>query len=405
MPTIADDSARAKRSEVAEARWRRAAAAAEKEEFKPGHVRNCANNPKAEGRWTLAYWPKASPTAQTRVAYTCGSYRCPSVECQRAAAHRDFAKLRDAVESVRGDGSGWCFLVLTIDQKETLRRRASSDAGWKNEQEAFKALSKMSRSFLARLRRWHKAEGWGSFGNRWVATVEVQRNGWPHLNLVIHSPGLAAWLDAQGPVVAGDEKKSWPLRGQLLDHATASDWGSVGYAERAKSRDGLMGYITKLAGNFDRQVGEIAKLTQAPTNARMKLRRLRAGKGFIQVKQRSGNYTGIMLRERREWGKVVVAPLMQPDQVKCPAEEQPNYLEGVRTAIRERQREVNAGDHPPRVEPVAEIWRASSLWTVPKLTDYLGQIDPPARDPGRSWPIKTAAARGGLVLLKDPWPI
>lgn len=312
----------------ADARWRRQAKAASREAWFPGHVRACANNPQREGRWTLAVWPKIRPEDHTRIAYTCSSYRCPSPECQRAAAHRDFAKLHAAVSSVRGERD-WCLLVLTIDQHETLAKRASG-GGWKDEQEAFKALSRMSRNFLARLRRWHERNGWSEFGNRWVATVEVQRNGWPHLNLMIHSPGLAQWLEDSG---------TSQLSGELRDHAVASDWGSVGYAERARSRDGLAGYITKLAGDHGRKVGEIAKLTQAPTNARMKLRRIRAGKGFIATKEKNEEWTGIMLRRTRLLGSHLthVEPLMKPDQVRCPDSEQPNYLLGASAAIRAEQ--------------------------------------------------------------------
>lgn len=306
-------------------RWVEQAAKARKDSFFPSHVRHCANNPDRQGRWTLAYWRKSSPLHHTRVAYTCGSYRCPSPECQRAAAHRDFAKIKEAVDSVQNK-QGWSLLVLTIDQRETLRKRANGN-GWRNEQEAFRELSRMSRNFLARLRRWHKSMGWESFGNRWVATVEVQRNGWPHLNLMIHSPGLARWLREQ-------ENPRHELVGELLEHATACDWGTVGYARPAENVDALSGYVVKLAGDFGRKVGEIAKLTQAPTNARMKLRRLRAGKGFIRQLPKNPEYTGIMLRRQNRYGTPGVEPLMEPSQVKCAPEEQEAYLLGVRTAIK-----------------------------------------------------------------------
>lgn len=316
------------RTTATDARWKRQARAAAREPWFPGHVRACANNPQREDRWTLAVWPKMRPEEHTRIAYTCASYRCPSPECQQAAAHRDFAKLHEAVSGVKGERD-WCLLVLTIDQNETLSKRASG-GGWKDEQEAFKALSRMSRNFLARLKRWHERNGWQQFKNRWVATVEVQRNGWPHLNIMIHSPGLAAWLEERG---------TSQLSGELRDHAVASDWGSVGYAERARSRDGLAGYITKLAGDHGRRVGEIAKLTQAPTNARMKLRRIRAGKGFIRAKEKDPKWTGIMLRRKRLLGShlTYVEPLMKPDQVRCSEEEQPNYLAGASAAIRAEQ--------------------------------------------------------------------
>lgn len=363
-------------------RWRRAARRAASAEWFPAHVRACANNPQRTGRWTLALWERPTPLDQTRIAYTCGSYRCPSPECQRAAAHRDFAKLSEAVSSVRDD-SAWCLLVLTIDQRETLAKRASGN-GWQDEQEAFRCLSKMTRNFLARLRRWHERNGWASFGNRWVATVEVQANGWPHINLMVHSPGLAQWLDEcpEEEVASKDGKRTArakPLRGELRDHAVACDWGSVGYADRARNRDALAGYLVKLSGNLEATSGEIAKLTQTPTNARMKLRRIRAGKGFIRSRERSGRWTGIMLaRKKQRDGETFVKPLMEPDQVRCAPEEQPAYLEGVREAIRAEQAQADEETRGAR-----ERCRVESVEWVPPIVSYLRERESLCiREPG-----------------------
>jgi hypothetical protein len=326
-------------------RWVLAAKAAASASYIPSHVQHCSNNPDRVGRWTLAFWPKVAPVNQTRVAYTCDSYRCPSPECQRKAAHTDFARIAQAVSSVGENPEAWCLLVLTIDQLETLNRRKAGN-GWRDEQEAFKCLSRMTRIFLKRLRRWHVREGWEDFANRWIATVEVQRNGWPHINLMMHSPGLAKWLDAQPKTEAmhkGRRVTKSPLSGELKEHAIACDWGAVGDASRARNRDALMGYIVKLAGSFDRTVGEIAKLTQAPTNARMKLRRIRAGVGFLPPREKNPEWTGIMLkREAKFGGAPTVKPLMEPDQVRCPKEEQENYLLGAREAIKAEQAQSDA---------------------------------------------------------------
>lgn len=326
-------------------RWALAAKAAASASYFPSHVQHCANNPERVGRWTLAFWPKVTPLNQIRAAYTCGSYRCPSPECQRKAAHTDFARIAEAVSGVTEAPEAWCLLVLTIDQNETLNRRKAGN-GWRDEQEAFKALSRMTRNFLARLRRWHEREGWADFGNRWTATVEVQRNGWPHLNLMIHSPGLASWLDDQPKTEGmwkGRRVTKSPLSGELKEHAIACDWGAVGDASRARNRDALMGYIVKLAGSFDRTVGEIAKLTQAPTNARMKLRRIRSGVGFLPPREKNPAWTGIMLkRDSKFGGAPTVKPLMEPDQVRCAPEDQENYLLGAREAIKAEQAQSDA---------------------------------------------------------------
>jgi len=342
----------------ADARWRRQAKAAARETWYPGHVRACSNNPHRDARWTLAVWPKIRPEEHTRIAYTCSSYRCPSPECQKAAAHRDFAKIAEAVEAVP-NREGWCYLVLTIDQRETLNPRRTTNAGWKDEQEAFRELSKMQRNFMSRLRRMFTRRGWESFENRWVSTVEIQGNGWPHLNLMIHSPDLASWLEEQ----AEGKENPRAIRGELLEHAIACDWGEVGVAERAKKVDSLTGYLVKKAADFGRQVGEIAKLCQAPTNARMKLRRIRAGKGFLRTREKNPEWTGIMLRRKRLLGSAFtyVEPLMKPDQVRCSEEEQPNYLAGASAAIRAEQWQADAESKGAEVRSIVSATEEKEL--------------------------------------------
>jgi hypothetical protein len=81
----------------------------------------------------------------------------------------------------------------------------------------------------------------------------------------------------------------------------------------------------------------------------MKLRRIRAGKGFLpaqRANQKEGDWTGVMMRRRREWGLLTVGPMIEPDQVKpvgeTEEEQRANFEEyaiGVREAYR-REREA-----------------------------------------------------------------
>lgn len=308
---------------------------ARKDSFFPSHVKACAHNPMQDRVWTLATWERTKPHAPTLTPYTCGSFRCPSPECQRAAAHSAFAKIKEGLERAKVAGAldnGWVSIVLTIDAHGTLTRGVDANGEpWRNEQHAYAELSRNSRNFMARLKRWGKAEGWEETGNRWVATVEAQRNGMPHLNLLIYSPGLAQWLDEHP---SGIPTEPGALRGMLLECAVGTCWGAIGYAERARDSSALAGYLVKLAGNHDATVGEIAKLTQSPTNARMKLRRIRAGKGFLQQREKNPAYTGIMLkRVMTVSGKTAIDTLMKPDSVRKPPEEIEPYLLGVRTSM------------------------------------------------------------------------
>lgn len=357
--------------DAADRRWKREAEAASRADWFPRHVRACLNNPQRSARWTLAVWPKQDPTQQTRIAYTCGSYRCPCPECQRAAAHRDFAKIRDGLATVGAEGSysirahdgqpiqrsGWLFVVLTIDFRGTLTGKP-----WHDEQQAFRELSRMSRNFLARLRRYQKARGHQPTGNRWVSTVEVQGNGWPHLNLMIWAPDLALELDREQDRLRrrgiGETAPAvvTRLRGKLRTMATAVGWGPVGHASPAeRDPEALAGYLVKIGASMERKAGEIAKLCQAPRNARMKLRRLRAGKGFIPRDDSPKRYTGTMLkRGADDWGPTV-EPMIQPDQVKMEGAELERYCDGVRRAIRaemeQYRAELSGAPEAPIVRP------------------------------------------------------
>lgn len=338
-------------------RWSVQAKKASLVPYLPSHVRACANNEIADPPWFLSVWERTKPLSQTRMVYTCGSYRCPSEQCQKKAAHTDFARIDYALKHAREpesgvalEASGWVFFVLTIDQRDFYK---TGKKPYKDEQEAFKRLSGNTRYFLRRLRRRQADRGERVLGNEWVGTVEVQRNGWPHVNLVAYAPELAAELrDAQpiGPHDPGARRhRAQIVEPWLLGAVTGSGWGTISTAEGVRDAEAMAGYIVKLGGEFGRTAGEISKLTQAPTNARMKLRRIRAGQGFLPpqgAQQRKGDYTGVMMRRRLVVGMMTVGPMIQPDQVTprgdTPEEQRHNsdlYARGVQEALR---REVAA---------------------------------------------------------------
>jgi len=329
-------------------RWSVQARKANLEPWHPSHVKACANNELDGALWFLNVWPKNSPLKQTRIAYTCNSYRCPSAQCQRKAAHTDFARIKVALEETTTeegetlDPSGFVFFVLTIDQHNTFK---TLEKPYKNEQEAFKRLSSNTRFFLRRLRRRQKSRGERILGSEWVGTVEVQRNGWPHINLIVYAPELAEELreaQAIGPHdPAGRRHRAQIVDPWLLDAVTSTNWGTISTAEAVKDRDAMAGYIVKLGGEFGRTSGEIAKITQAPTNARMKLRRIRAGKGFLPPQRTDKGFTGVMMRRRTMWGVLTVGPMLEPDQVRPVGETEEEqrenferYALGVREAMR-----------------------------------------------------------------------
>lgn len=344
----------------------------------PTHVKNCANN---GGRaWWIWSWKKSAPLKKTRRPYTCGSWRCPG-ECAKHNSHVLFARLRDGVRSPGLAPQGWCFLVLTID-----RNGYYSGKPWKDAQVAYRALSAMSRKFMKRLRRGCAKRGWADPGNRWAMVIEAHMSGWPHANLMVYSPELACALRTEAfdrelagktgreAIVLGT--RSTPTRGDcfgtrawLGEHAVATDWGLESTADGARDVDALAGYLVKMAGNPDANIGELAKLTQVPLNAPFKFRRLRSGKGFLPKQRKNDEYTGALVKRMvdRESG-YEFAMIPEPK-----GGHRPERLEAVQTVQRlesrciegdeERrwyERRSRPRDGPPAI-PLVTTWKGEDM--------------------------------------------
>ncbi len=309
--------------------------AQEAADFQPSYVKNCINNPfRPPGAgFTLALWPKADPSDVTLAAAPCCSIRCSSPICQLVANRRDFAKVDDAFKRLDAPAHEFVFMVLTIDALGTLAARADGKT-WGDADEMFGELSRNTRNLLSRFKRENERRGWRHFENRWVATVEIQQSGNPHLNLVIHWPDYAEHL-RRNP---SDDNR---LAGQFLKHARATNWGTISTAEPARNAEALAGYIAKTAANLDRVTGEVSKLCQTPIRTRRKVRRIRAGKGFIRTREKGTTHQGIMLRRRLTYGGLMSEPIMRPDQVRKTGADLETYLAGAAASIRAHQRQID----------------------------------------------------------------
>lgn len=233
----------------------------------------------------LHLWPKGQPDLATRRIAKCGSWRCD--HCCRWRSSVDFARIKEALG--RHENGEVSFIVLTLDRDGFYSGEAWADAA-----SAYRRLSAMSRVLMRRWNRLLKKAGLDPIGNRWVGTVEAHRSGWPHLNLVVVSRGLAAML-ADAPTVGGRKL----LAGELGRHAVESGWGPQSTAEVARSPEALAGYVVKLAAELDDAFaaigGEVAKMTQVPRQAPKGTRRLRSGRGFLPPRRRNPLWTGALL--------------------------------------------------------------------------------------------------------------
>lgn len=262
----------------------------------PKHVRHCFNS--GCTFWWLYHWLKHDPGSVVRVPYTCRSWRCE--HCRRHEAHVLYARIREAMTPLSRDG--WTFWVLTCD------RRDFKDAG-----EAFAELSRRTRNLLARLRRFMGRQEWRKLDNEWLATVEAHRSGWPHVNLLLWSPELAHALRderAEREARGMRDRNATLIGGELLEHVIGAGWGVQSTAEAVLSDEKVASYVVKLAGEGEATAGELAKLSQLPTMAAARFRRLRSGKGFLPPRRKDSRYTGTLVRRTTDQnGCPLVLPL------------------------------------------------------------------------------------------------
>lgn len=240
----------------------------------PGYVQRCAATAPSEGPgapWILRTWRRGEdPSKGSRGLARCGSWRCEA--CRRWKASQDFARIAAAFEPC--PPSELVFAVVTLDQLGTTR-----DVPWSDPADAHPLLSSMTRGLLARLRRRYG----GDPGSRWVMVVEAHASGWPHANLLMHAPQLAAELETDDDHL---------VVGELRELVTRAGWGRTTMERVRDDGRAVAGYLVKVATR------ETAKVMQLPLNASKNFRRLRSGRGFLPPVQKDPTITGAMLERR-----------------------------------------------------------------------------------------------------------
>jgi hypothetical protein len=226
--------------------------------------------------------------------------------------------------------------------------------------------------------------------NQWVSTVEGHRwpnvnAGWPHVNFVLWSPELAAWIAQEKTEKMSDgltEEASLFVSRELADIVTAAGWGLMSTAERAESRDAALGYLTTLAAKADETIGELSKRSQLPTNAPFRFRRLRSGKCFLAPRVKNPATTGTLVRRQNSNdGTRDVLPLhniTRPETIPiaeyCCANEERIWYDELEAAERCKRQVKQFGLSAVELPPVTHWHRFVRLPTTTRGThanDYL----------------------------------
>lgn len=219
----------------------------------PQGVTACRN-----GSWTLELI-RISTGEIKRAKYTCRSWRHEG-DCRRWKGSQDFRRIESALKSRRG----WVYVVLTFDRGN----RTSED-----KRAAYKRITLA----LQHLRTWLKRQYEGRV--EYISLVEQHADGWPHVNVLIHQPGLVAAANAD-----------WQATRQaVMASAVRCGFGFRLWLEPVKNDQAIAGYFVKLCH-------EASKLNQAPISAPRKFRRLRASQGLLPPRFKDPDVTGQLVK-------------------------------------------------------------------------------------------------------------
>lgn len=286
----------------------------------PGYVARCPGSQYTSHLkpLTLWTWDPANPVGARRMVARCKSWRCAG--CQPFRASVDFARIEEALEPYQHDDV--TFVVLTID-----RNGRYGDREWESPREAYLELSRMQGLFMKRVNRLLVRKGLDPVGSRWVSTVEAHKSGWPHLNIVMVSKGLAGLVgeaSAERLAAGLTAREATLVTGELEEATVGAGFGVQSTMEVARSKRALAGYVVKVAKTHDESfravAGEVVKMTQVPLNAPKGLRRIRAGIRFLPPRRASGKTGAIVERGEgfaRPVGRKPKATAMDPDKAKA----------------------------------------------------------------------------------------
>lgn len=298
------------------------------------YVRACALNPDPNKPIAQFYaWKPGEPWAGiVRGPFFCKSWRC-QWGCAEHEAHVMFARMIEAFEPY--PAHELVFVVLTLDAEFHRLDFEQLD-------DVYRELRARLEWWRKRLRRQLEKQGLGGFANRWIAVIEQHETGVPHVNMVIHCPAWASWLETRRLERKrnGQRDRTARLIANTLDRRDDMDrvwlrmlnecgFGFASTAEQVRSKEEVLGYSASVARHADqthariarlhvgdgppekkrrrrrrrsrdplRMLGELAKKRQLPLRAPKGFRRLRSGVGFLPPRQK-GDKTGCILHHQQ----------------------------------------------------------------------------------------------------------
>ena len=223
----------------------------------PLHSRNRATGGYVDacesGTWHLHLTRKSTGETWSKV-FKCRSWRHEGA-CRRWKGSQDFVRIREGLKK----HDSWVYMVLTFDRSRSLVS-------------AYRRIVDCWKRFEKRLRR--------RYGRiEYITLIEQHRDGYPHVNVVIHNPEFCAQAAGEG----------WKtLRRVWGPIAQACGFGLRFWLEPVRSKAAIAGYYVKL-------VGEMGKTTQVPVKAPRHFRRLRASRGLLPPVYKDDDVTGVLV--------------------------------------------------------------------------------------------------------------
>jgi hypothetical protein len=233
--------------------------------------------------WTIRLWKKTDVTDQQNVRFTCRSWRHAG-PCQEFKGRQDFARIKAGLEKF----DGWVYITLTYAHRR------------KNVQAVYTKIADQVENLRRAIQRKYCRPGEKL---QYIALIEQHKDGYPHVNLLIHTADFVAAANANYKSV----------RRRIAKHIKGTGFGKF-WLEPMRNSEAMAGYFSKLCG-------EVAKTSQAPMRAPKNFRRLRAAQGLLPPANKNPEYTGELVQQDVEAAGRHMFPIRYLENEKTAGEE------------------------------------------------------------------------------------